>query len=58
MAFGIEECACLVIKRGKMVTSQGMEMPVGKTIESLEEGQSSKLQTEYQQERGRSLISV
>ena len=44
MEFGIEKCAMLVIviKKGKIVKSVGIELPDGKVIKSLEEGESYK----------------
>ena len=42
MEFGIEKCAMLVIEKGKIVKSVGIELPDGKVIESLQEGESSK----------------
>ena len=38
--FGIEKCAMLVMKKGKTVKSVGIELPDGKVIKSLQEGQS------------------
>ena len=35
MAFGIEKCAMLVILKGKIVKSVGIELPDGKVINSL-----------------------
>ena len=40
MEFGIEKCAMLVIEKGKIVKSVGIELPDGKVIKSLEEGES------------------
>ena len=42
MQFGIEKCAILVIKKGKIVKSDGIELPNDKVIKSLEEGESYK----------------
>ena len=42
MEFGIEECAMLVMEKGKIVKSVGMELPNGKVIKSLQEGESYK----------------
>ena len=42
MAFGIETCATLVIEKGKIVKSVGIELPDGKAIQSLEEVESYK----------------
>ena len=36
MEFGIETCAMLVIKKGKIVKSVGIEFPDGKVIKSLQ----------------------
>ena len=40
MEFGIEKCAMLVMKKGKIVKSVGIELPDGKVIKSLQEGES------------------
>ena len=41
MEFGIEKCAMLVIeKKKKIVESVGIELPDGKVIKSLQEGES------------------
>ena len=42
MEFCIEKCAILVMKKGKIVKSVGMELPDGKVIQSLQEGESYK----------------
>ena len=42
MEFGIEKCAMLVMKKGKIVKSVGIELPDGKVIKSLQEGESYK----------------
>ena len=42
MEFGIEKCAMLVIEKGKIVKSVGLELPYGKVIKSLQEGESYK----------------
>ena len=42
MQFGIEKCAILVIKKRKIVKSDGIELPNDKVIKSLEEGESYK----------------
>ena len=42
MDFGIEKCAKLVIEKGKIVKSVGIELPDGKVIKSLQEGESYK----------------
>ena len=42
MEFRIEKCAMLVIEKGKIVKSLGIELPDGKVIESLQEGESYK----------------
>ena len=42
MQFGIEKCAILVIKKGKIVKSDDIELPNDKVIKSLEEGESYK----------------
>ena len=38
--FGIEKCAMLVMEKGKIVKSVGIELRDGKVIKSLQEGQS------------------
>ena len=40
--FGIDKCAMLVMKRGKIVKSDGIQLPNGKVIKSLEKGESYK----------------
>ena len=40
--FGIEKYAMLVIEKGKIVKSVGIELPDGKIIKSLREGESYK----------------
>ena len=42
MEFGIEKCAMLVMEKGKIVKSVGIELPNGKVMKSLQEGESSK----------------
>ena len=42
MEFGIEKCAMLVMEKGKIVKSVGIELPDGKVIKSLQEGESYK----------------
>jgi len=42
MEFGIEKCATLVMEKGKIVNSVGIELPDGKVIKSLQEGESYK----------------
>ena len=42
MEFGIEKSAKLVIEKGKIVKSVGIELPDGKVIKSLQEGESYK----------------
>ena len=42
MEFGIEKCAMLVIEKGKIVKSVGIELPDGKVIKSLQEVESYK----------------
>ena len=38
----IEKCAMLVMETGKIVKSVGIELPGGKVIKSLQEGESYK----------------
>ena len=40
MELGIEKCAMLVMEKGKIVNSVGIELPNGKFIKSLQEGES------------------
>ena len=40
MEFGIEKCAMLVIEKGKIVKSVGIELPGGRVIKPLQEGES------------------
>ena len=40
--FGIEKCAMLVIEKGKIVKSVGIELTDGKVIKSLQKGESYK----------------
>ena len=42
MEFGIEKCYMLVIEKGKILKSVGIELPDGKVIKSLQEGESYK----------------
>ena len=42
MEFDIEKCAMLVIEKGKIVKSVGIEVPDGKVIKSLQEGEKYK----------------
>ena len=42
MKFGIEKCAMLVMEKGKIVKSVGIELPDGKVIKSLQKGESYK----------------
>ena len=42
MEFGIEKCAVLVMEKGKIVRSVGIELPDGKVIKLLQEGKSYK----------------
>ena len=42
MEFGIEKYAMLVTEKGKIVKSVGIELPNGKVIKSLQEGESYK----------------
>ena len=42
MEFGIERCAILVMEKGKIVKSVGIELSDGKVIKSLQEGESYK----------------
>ena len=42
MEFGIEKCAMLVMEKGKIVKSVGIELPNDKVIKSLQESESYK----------------
>ena len=42
MEFGIKKCAMLVTEKGEIVKSVGIELPDGKVITSLQEGESYK----------------
>ena len=42
MEFGIEKCVMLVMEKGKIVKSVGIELPDGKIIKNLREGESYK----------------
>ena len=42
MEFGIEKCAMLVMEKGKIVRSVGIELPGSKVIKSLQEGDCYK----------------
>ena len=42
MEFGIEKFAKLVIEKGKIVTSVGIELPDGKVIKSVKKGEIYK----------------
>ena len=42
MDFSIEKCAMLVMEKGKIVKSVGIELPYGKDIKSLQQGESYK----------------
>ena len=38
MEFGLPKCGVLIMKRGKVVKSEGISMPNGKIIKNIEEG--------------------
>ena len=40
MRFGREKCAMLVMEKGKIVKSVGIELPGGKVIKPFQEGES------------------
>ena len=42
LEFGIEKCAILVMEKGKVVKSVGIELPDGKVIKFIQEGESYK----------------
>ena len=37
MEFGLSKCAMIVLKRGKLFRSEGIKMPDGEVLKSLEE---------------------
>ena len=43
MEFGIEKCAMLVMEKREIVKSVGIELPDGKVIMSLQEGESLRI---------------
>ena len=47
MECGIEKCAILVIEKGKIVKSVGIEFPDGEVIESLQKGENYKACARY-----------
>ena len=42
MEFGIEKCAVLVLKRGKVVKSEGIKLPDNKKMRTFEENEGYK----------------
>ena len=42
MKFGIEKCGMLLMEKGKIVKSVGIELPYDKVMKSLQEGKSCK----------------
>ena len=42
MEFGLSKCAVLIMKRGKVVTREGIDMPNGKMMKCIEEGSGYK----------------
>ena len=42
MEFGIERCAMLVMEKGKIVKSVGIELPNGEVIKTLQESENYK----------------
>ena len=42
MEFGIDKCAVIVLKKGKLIKTEGITLPNGKEIKSLEEGEGYK----------------
>ena len=42
MEFDIDKCATIVLKRGKLVKSNGIKLPDGKEMKSLNEGDRYK----------------
>ena len=45
MEFGIDKCATIVLKRGKLVKSDGIKLPDGKKMKSLNEGDDMGIRT-------------
>ena len=43
MEFGIKKCAMLLMEKGKIVKSVGIELPDGKVIKLLQEGENYNL---------------
>ena len=42
MEFGVEKCVMLAIEKGEIVKSVGIDLPDGRVIKSLQEGESYK----------------
>ena len=42
MEFGLEKCAVLVMERGKVISSDGITLPNGEMMESLEKDSGYK----------------
>ena len=42
MKFGIEKCAVLVMKRGRLAQSEGIRLPDETTIRAMREGEGYK----------------
>ena len=42
LGFGVEKCAILVMEKGNIVKSVGIELPHGKVIKLLQKGESCK----------------
>ena len=40
--FGVMKCAKLVVRKGKIVTTDGIKLPDGREIKSLEKGENYK----------------
>ena len=38
MEFGLPKCGVLIMKRGKVVKNEGINMPDGKMVKNIEEG--------------------
>ena len=42
MTFGIEKCAMVEMKRGKLIDSDGLDQPEGEKIRSLQDEEAYK----------------
>ena len=44
MEFGLSKCGVLIMKRGKVVKSEGIRMPDGRMMKNIEEGEHKYLE--------------